>query len=480
MIATGQGLCCANSLTGRGFWPNCKGYWCDGCYKLDDDGFFPIRKPTDEEGYVLEVEKDIGRFLYGREGDHLVTSFQCDCCHFRNITGRSPQSDGSDDTVLKFIRRANLDALWSRSPGTVRNTVREVRNLRTKASMLGLDAEAMLPPMGPWPVKDIHGIGVAVCILLRSLDPGKNETTIQFSTSQKMKSAFANVWKASLRGSEGAVVSRDTVKLFHTDCPTHGDWFERFTKGMHDRMGDKVKQDLAISIEQIHALMIRYESRWTAAGDNRDLQKVTLFPALFAIVCFCCALRGEEAPLMSLTGTALHAQEGAMHPTLPHVVVALLGRFKMEVSEKYHLMPLVLKTESGLEPAKWIYRMIQWYERGGESRGWVFRNKVGARAKASDYEWDILCELENVQRESPHVLSANVDVFDEFGVSRSFRRGSDTHAINQGVKTEDIERNNRWRTVEQSHGKAPKLRMIHHYSDVRNMLKALLRYSRPL
>jgi hypothetical protein len=480
VIAAGRGLFCANSSKGRGFWPSCKGYWCDGCYKLDDDGFFPIRKPTDEEGYVLEVEKDVGRFLYGREGDHLVTTFQCDTCHFRNITNRSPKSDGSDDTVLKFVRRANLDALWSRSPGTVRNTAREIRSLHTKAGMLGLDASSMLPPMGPWPIKDAHGMGVAVCILLRSLDPGRNETTIQFSTSQKMKSAFANVWKASLRGSDGAVVSRDTVKLFHTDCPTHGDWFERFTKGMHERMGDKVKQDLAISIDQVHALMHRYETRWVASGQNRDIQKGVLFPALFSIVCFCCALRGEEAPLMSLTGTALHAEEGALHPSLPHVVVALLGRFKMEVSEKYHLMPLVLRTDTGLEPAKWIYRMIQWYEEGGVTRGWVFRNKTGDRAKASDYEWDILCELENIQRESPHIISASVDVFDEFGVSRSFRRGSDTHAINQGVKTEDIERNNRWRTVEQAQGKAAKLRMIHHYSDVRNMLKALLRYSRPL
>jgi hypothetical protein len=467
-------------LTGRGFWPSCNGHWCDGCYKLEDDGFFPIRKPTDEEGYVLEVEKDKGRFLYGRAGDQYVTTFQCDLCHFRNITGRSPGSDGSDDTVMKFVRRANLDSMWSRSPGTVRNTSREIRLLHVKASMLRLDAETMLPQMGPWPVKDIHGMGIAVCILLRSLDPGKNEVTIQFSTSQKMKSAFANVWRASLRGSDGAVVSRDTVKLFHTTCPTHGEWFERFTKGMHERMGDKVKQDLAISIEQMHALMERYESRWVSAGDNRELQKGVLFPALFAIVCFCCALRGEEAPLMSLTGTVLHAEEGARHPTLPHVVVALLGRFKMEVSEKYHLMPLVIRTETGLEPAKWIYRMLQWYDTVGITRGWVFRDKHSDRARASDFEWDILCELEIIQRESPHIIVASVDVFEDYGVSRSFRRGSDTHAINQGVKMDDIERNNRWRTVEQAQGKAAKLRMIHHYADVRNMLKALLRYSRPL
>lgn len=454
--------------------------WCHGCYHLEDDGRFPIKKPKDEEGYVLASSKDDRRFLFGREGDHLVTTFQCDLCHFRNINGRSPLPDGSDDTVMKFIRRANLDALWSREVGTVRNTHREYLKIRTKAKLLDLDDGKIFPPMGPHPVIDKQGMGLAIVILLRSLDAGKNEPTIQFSTTQKMKTAYANVWRASLRGGEGAVISRDTVKLFTTTCPTHGDWFERFSKGMHARMGDLVIQDLGISIEQMHALMERYETRWTNARGNRNLEGNALFPALFSIVCFCCALRGEEAPLMSLLGTRLYLESGEKHRTLPHVVVPLCGRFKNETSEKYHLMPLVLVTNTGLEPAKWIKRMVKWYEDIGEERGWVFRDKNGEQAKPSQYEWDILCELELIQRENNGIVGSHVNVFEEFGVSRSFRRGSDTHAINQGVDKMDIERNNRWRSEERANGRAVKLRMIHHYSEVQQLLPALLRYSRQL
>jgi hypothetical protein len=73
-----------------------------------------------------------------------------------------------------------------------------------------------------------------------------------------------------------------------------------------------------------------------------------------------------------------------------------------------------------------------------------------------------------------------VNVCEEYGVSRSFRRGSDAHAINQEVDPVDIERNNWWRSVEHAKGRAPRLRMIHHYSDLRQLLKALLRYSKPL
>jgi hypothetical protein len=114
------------------------------------------------------VEKDKDRFLKGREGDHLVTTFQCDLCHFRNVVGWSLQATfGSDDLLLKFIRHANLDALWSREPGTVKNMAHKVWYLQDKVRHLSLDVKRMLPKMGHFLVRDVHGMGIAVCILLR-------------------------------------------------------------------------------------------------------------------------------------------------------------------------------------------------------------------------------------------------------------------------------------------------------------------------
>jgi hypothetical protein len=419
--------------------------------------------------------------MFGRAGDHFLTTFQCDVCHFRNINFRSPRTTGMDAMLLKFIRRANLDALWSRETGTVNNTRRDLINMSSKAQILGIDESRMFPRMGPFPLEDIHGMAVAVCILFRSLDAGRNEETIQFSTATKMKSSFANMWRASVRGSTDAVVARNTVKLFHTTCPTHCDWFERYTKGLHERMGDLVKPDLAISIEQIHALMANYEHRWMQADGDPVIQESVLFPALFSVIAFCCALRGEELPLLSLCGIRRHLVRAKNHPTHPHVVIALLGRFKSEVSQKYHLMPIVLTTQTGLQPGMWIERMVAWYEAKGIIRGWVFRNfKTGEAARACDYEWDILQELEKIQKDSPNIIDENVNVLEEYGVSRSFRRGSDTHALNQGVSVVDVERNNRWRSVEHAGSKKVVLRMIHHYEEVSQMLKSLLRYSAPL
>ena len=125
--------------------------------------------------------------------------------------------------------------------------------------------------------------------------------------------------------------------------------------------------------------------------------------------------------------------------------------------------------------------MVDWYEKRGIIRGWVFRNfKTGDAAKSSEYEWDILMELEKIQKVLPEIIDPKVCVIEEYGVSRSFRRGSDTHAQNQGISIPDIERNNRWRSVERAGSKKVVLRMVHHYEEVSQMLKSLLRYSEPL
>ena len=69
--------------------------------------------------------------------------------------------------MIRTIRRANVDAFWSREPGTVEATRRESRNILVVGNRLGL--ENVLPVMGPFPLIDTQGMGIAVSILLRSL-----------------------------------------------------------------------------------------------------------------------------------------------------------------------------------------------------------------------------------------------------------------------------------------------------------------------
>jgi hypothetical protein len=80
----------------------------------------------------------------------------------------------------------------------------------------------------------------------------------------------------------------------------------------------------------------------------------------------------------------------------------------------------------------------------------------------------------------PDLSPAEVDVFEDFGLSRSLRRGSATTAGRHGVSSATVELINRWRKIENAEGMKPALGMREHYSDVRQMLSKLLIYSRSL
>ena len=65
-------------------------------------------------------------------GYNMLTNFQCDLCHFQNMKGRD-LTEGSDkeEKLVMDIRRASLDAFWSREPGTVRGNLNMLRKMGT-------------------------------------------------------------------------------------------------------------------------------------------------------------------------------------------------------------------------------------------------------------------------------------------------------------------------------------------------------------
>jgi hypothetical protein len=222
---------------------------------------------------VLDLKSERERFKVGRVGDHLMTQFQCDLCHFRNVQGWSPDPTCSlDVTILMCIRRANLDALWSRETTTVYQNWREGVKFITKSRALGLNSARNLPRMGPFPVKDDVSMYTAILMLMRALDPGVNEATIQFTTARRFRSFFFNLWNVSLKGCQlDTIAIRETTKMTVTSSPTNKDWFERFLRGMHCRMGDTHHPDLGISIEIMMEMMGRFERDWRVVEQNPSI-----------------------------------------------------------------------------------------------------------------------------------------------------------------------------------------------------------------
>ena len=175
MVKNPRGLFCANFANGRGPFPPCHQVWCGPCYQAAPEVRFPVQERPgdveDDELVVEEVDKD--RYMVGRNGDHLMDiPFFCELCSFRNLEGRNPEIRRWEDRkLLAFFRRANLDAFWSREPGTVSgNMYRAWRDHKDAERELGMSRQH--PRYGCDEVHDFVGMGITAKTLLASLWPG--------------------------------------------------------------------------------------------------------------------------------------------------------------------------------------------------------------------------------------------------------------------------------------------------------------------
>lgn len=465
----------------------CKGYWCPGCYSVaGEENQFPIKSAMDmgPDGTMVEDPRDKSRFLSARAGDHLMHEFQCDLCHFRNIQGTNPRENevAEDYLLMMCIRRSNLDSLWSKEPTTIEHNQRDIMKTITKGKKLGLECGKLFKVKRAFRLYDDCNMAFAATVMLRSLDAGKNDKHVQFGTVRSMRAAAGNYWRASTQKGEISVLMRGQTKLTGSSSPTNSIWFENFMMGFHKRVGDVNRPDRAVSIELMVAMMNRFEEQWNLVKGNRIEEKAVLFPALFALSAYVASLRGEEVPLMDLEETREKTYLGLTHLSNPHVVISLSGRFKNEVGNlKYHV-PVVEKTASGLEIRVWIERMLCWF--GPDRKGYVFRDANGHRVSCGHYAQQILGIIKQIQNsdriQERGIVDPECDVFEEYGMSRSFRRGSDSRALAAGVSQATIDLINRWRTSERAKGKAAQLKMSEHYSDIRLLLELYLPYSRAL
>ena len=97
---------------------------------------------------------------------------------------------------------------------------------RTSMNDLGevLDFDFVTPPMMPFPLEDTFGLKIACITLLKSLAPGKWETTLQYATARRMRSVFLNLLHASYHGESMSVMAYKIQQMFTTPCPRDGYW----------------------------------------------------------------------------------------------------------------------------------------------------------------------------------------------------------------------------------------------------------------
>ena len=125
--------------------------------------------PENDEGSHWRKKKDETQFLNAHNGVILCLPFQCDTRWFINLCKREPSAlSNSDERLMGYIRRVNLDLMWSRERGTVANTLAAVNKGKTMSIELGLVPQVV--KLGPWPLGDDQGFQMAISITLGKVE----------------------------------------------------------------------------------------------------------------------------------------------------------------------------------------------------------------------------------------------------------------------------------------------------------------------
>jgi hypothetical protein len=474
-----QGIFCANfGQQVPGSIP-CQSVWCGTCYKTLPGVDFLIYRPTDETGEELCAPGEEKDFSEGRPGDHLFCPFECDYCAFYRIKGHLPTpGSGVDERLLQFIRRANLDAFWSRRPGTVLGLTRLFTEQVEVGESFGFN---MFGPLGPFGRSYDPGMKAAIGLLWRSQKPGIHEAKMKYSSVRKARSLHTDIFNASARGVQGTMVWRsDRARFVATEAPTDSAWFNCFMTGFKARIGERRKQDAALSIAVMKALQETLDEDWDDALPISNLERLRTIAehGAFYLLLYCGSLRGFEGPKILLSD--LRRQIAAPGSTLAdlhgaHIGLPLVGRFKARSQDsRTILIPIAYETASMLQPGVWAERLVNILEQQGIKTGWAFQDALGEQLKMAHFEEDFYDRLTRIYQLQPDLFTEGVSILDDFHLARSFRRGATTRATAAGVSSTDIDWINRWNIGSDASGGGP-MRVL--YSDRVQLTKVFLRFS---
>ena len=415
----------------------------------------------------------------------MSSPFQCDCCWFVNLSKREPNgASESDHRLLGYIRRVNLDMLWSSEGSTVGHSLGDLRKAARMSSVLELTPQ--LVSRGPWPVGDNLGFQVAIEIVRASQEKGRNSTEyVQFDTVRKIRSCYTNAYDSSpIAVSEAITFRGDHGKTYHfSKSPLNSLLFRKFMNGLEKRMGRLVYQDLALSTELLVEILAIYELELSSADIPWSRRRSIVMSGAAFVILFGGALRGGEVLLLEVSELCKRVQAGKNHRSAPHVLVPLMGRFKGENGERNVLLALSSVTDNGKIPIRrWIERLVAtlMHEDKHRTVGPALCHQSGYVLHQSDLNKELWSMLQLIQISRPDLCAQDLEVEVKYKVFRSFRRGATTRAKEFKVGEDVLNMNNRWRKVQNKSGTMPNLPMSDLYTEIQQALLTRLRFSKCL
>ena len=413
----------------------------------------------------------------------LCASFQCDRCWFVNLNKREPRAGSLVDALLMpYIRRVNLDILWSRETSTVYNNY--LVSVKKKNVSLDLGLPVQFEPRGPWPVDDEQGFQTAVEMVRQSRLAGKNDKAYQqFDSIRKFRSANTNEFASGVAAASELMLVGDGGRVFRlTSLPTQSRLFAKFMRGCEKRMGRLVKQNKALDVRILHKMLHFYELELLSEKTSVARKRFVKMAMAYFVISFVGALRGGEGLMLEATSLATYIDEGKLNKT-PYVIAPLLGRFKGETGERNVLLPFAAVTKSGIQVRVIIDRLVALLAQEGKLSGALspaLCHKGGKSISRTEFNNEFVAALERIQEDHHYLIAKNIDVVGSYNIYRSLRRGATSRATVVGLGTTEIEKNNRWRKFQNRSGTMPRLRMHDLYTDIKLALNSYLLFSSAL
>jgi hypothetical protein len=231
------------------------------------------------------------------------------------------------------------------------------------------------------------------------------------------------------------------------------------------------------------------ELEWQAALKRNDNERITKAAGNGSIHVFtyCGSLRGFETPkilLCDLHHQTLSSEESASdvwlgNYTPPHASLPLIGRFKARYQEEQRrIIDISWETSSDLQPGVWAKRLIEALENCGATRGLAYqRRSDNTQMKMSEFSDCFFGMLLDIQQDRSDLVAPDIDVVNDFGLSRSERRGAKIRAQAVKVPEDIINWTKRWNIGEDDVVHGP---MGVVYLERTQMMETYLAFSLPL
>ena len=122
-----------------------------------------------------------------------------------------------------------------------------------------------------------------------------------------------------------------------------------FMRGLLLRMGRQTEVDFGLDFKILHVILDNLEEEIEEVETEEGRRRWCIMVGSFLLLGFVLSLRGNEGFMVEAHGLQSHRDCGRNEGEDSHVVIPLLGRFKNEDGDRWHLMVAVAETNSGLD-----------------------------------------------------------------------------------------------------------------------------------